>query len=249
MQDFQHGPFRYHSEDAGATDQSGKLQWSVSYAGTILERRALCSDFEREELIDTFKRTIDRFITHARGQFQPVTITLERWNTRNNPIARAPVLHVPAGLSIAVPNRHSEYWVRLAGTRRCAPMPPENFLAFVREATPAPHAWITQFLRADVLTCDAQAWRAPSAWEVLHVIGKGSWTATSTAQAASMLGLAARTVSNYVTSGERFQTIQFSAWHTLLHLLGIKYMNSSPAHDDAPEAISECCRPEIALEI
>ncbi|WP_322052323.1 hypothetical protein [Paraburkholderia bannensis] len=249
MQDFQHGPFRYQADDAGATGNRHRVQWSVSYAGMILEQRSVSADFEREDIVDIFKGTIERFITHARGQFQPVTITLERWNTRNQPIARVPVLHVPAGMNIAVPNRHSEYWVRLAGTHRCAPMSPENFLSFVREATPAPHAWITQFLRADLLTCDAQAWRAPTAWEVLHVIGKGSWTATSTAQAANMLGLAVRTVSNYVTSGDRFQTIQFSAWHTLLHLLGVKYMNSSPVHDDEPEAILQRCRSEVALEI
>ena len=67
-------------------------------------------------------------------------------------------------------------------------------------------------------------WRAPTSWELRHVVGEGSFTGWTGAQAAAMVGVTPQNFRKYTArdGASTRQGMSFAMWHLLLHKLGVQ---------------------------
>ena len=97
--------------------------------------------------------------------------------------------------------------------------------ARIRERHSAPPlTWIAGLLPADVLARESADWRAPTSWELRHLVGEGSFTGWSGAQAAAMVGVTPQNFRKYTArdGASTRQGMSFAMWHLLLHKLGVQ---------------------------
>lgn len=87
-----------------------------------------------------------------------------------------------------------------------------------------PSAWIASLLPDEVLAQDPDEWRAPTSWELRHVIGEGSFTGVTGAQAAALVGVTPQNFRKYTAreGASTRQGMSFAMWHLLLHKLGVQ---------------------------
>jgi len=88
-----------------------------------------------------------------------------------------------------------------------------------------PLAWVQALLPGDVLTEDKAHWRAPTAWEIRHVVGEGSFSGITVAKAAELVGVLPPGFRKYLAADgtkNRQSISYYAAWHLLLHKLGVK---------------------------
>ena len=87
-----------------------------------------------------------------------------------------------------------------------------------------PSAWIAGLLPDEVLAQDAGEWRAPTSWELRHVVGEGSFTGVTGAQAAALVGVTPQNFRKYTArdGASTRQGMSFAMWHLLLHKLGVQ---------------------------
>lgn len=85
-------------------------------------------------------------------------------------------------------------------------------------------SWIADLLPDDVLTTDPEEWRAPTAWEIRHIVGEGAFTSMPGATVAALVGVTPQNFRKYTAqdSAASRQNISFAMWHLLLHKLGVQ---------------------------
>ena len=85
------------------------------------------------------------------------------------------------------------------------------------------NGWIANLLPDVVITNNPDDWRAPTSFEVRHVVGEGSFTGLSGAKAASLVGMTPANFRKYTAqdSAKNRQNISFAAWHLLLIRTGV----------------------------
>lgn len=73
------------------------------------------------------------------------------------------------------------------------------------------------------MTDDPEQWRAPTAAEIRIVVGKGSETGLTGAQAARIVGVLPQNVRKYTATDDASlrQKMSFAMWHLLLHRVGV----------------------------
>lgn len=71
---------------------------------------------------------------------------------------------------------------------------------------------------------DAGEWRAPTSWELRHVVGEGSFTGVTGAQAAALVGVTPQNFRKYTArdGASTRQGMSYAMWHLLLHKLGVQ---------------------------
>ncbi len=76
---------------------------------------------------------------------------------------------------------------------------------------------------AEVMTDDPEQWRAPTAAEIRIVVGKGSETGLTGAQAARIVGVLPQNFRKYTATDDASlrQKMSFAMWHLLLHRVGV----------------------------
>ncbi|WP_417788189.1 hypothetical protein [Stutzerimonas xanthomarina] len=91
------------------------------------------------------------------------------------------------------------------------------------------YAWIADLLPSDVLTANADKWRAPTPWEIRHVVGVGSFIGISGAKAAELVGVNPSSFRKYTAQegAKTRQSMSYAMWHLLLHKLGVKKLGVS----------------------
>ncbi|WP_336273742.1 hypothetical protein [Vreelandella indica] len=89
-------------------------------------------------------------------------------------------------------------------------------------------AWIADLLPGDILTTDPDEWRAPTAWEIRHLVGEGSFIGISGAKAAALVGVNPSSFRKYTAQdgAKSRQNMSFAMWHLLLHRLGVQTMRA-----------------------
>ncbi len=87
-----------------------------------------------------------------------------------------------------------------------------------------PSAWIASLLPDEVLAQDPGEWRAPTSWELRHVVGEGSFTGVTGAQAAALVGVTPQNFRKYTArdGASTRQGMSYAMWHLLLHRLGVQ---------------------------
>lgn len=128
------------------------------------------------------------------------------------------------GMTPGLIDDRAEFWLQSANRLYSMPVTIDEYAMRRQLHSAAPLCWVKNLLPMDVITDDPEQWRAPTSWEIRHIVGEGSFTGISGATAAAMVGMTAQNFRKYTAAdGARTrQNISFSAWHLLLKKLGIK---------------------------
>ncbi len=123
-----------------------------------------------------------------------------------------------------IPDDSSKLWAVVRESRfaqRISSL--QGWFALMRQHRALENGWIANLLPEAVLSTDLEQWRAPTSWELRHVVGEGSLTGISVAKAAGMVGITPANFRKYTASdtAKNRQPISYAAWHLLLQRLHI----------------------------
>lgn len=246
MQDFSFGPFSFTRTQTFATGE----QWAMRYGNEIVALTMIYDPVSRAAVIGAFAEHRAKFIFDTKPEIQQpehepayecmlvksTEITGECGETLGSFYAHAEI----PGMSTGLIDDRFETWAvtgygnmpitapefeRLAAAHAAIGRAKKQLREHLQAAQrPQPNAWISELLPADVLTDNPEDWRPPSAWEIRHIVGEGSFTGISGARAAELVGVTPQNFRKYTASDDSRtrQSISFAMWHLLLHKLGVK---------------------------
>lgn len=128
------------------------------------------------------------------------------------------------GMTPGLIDARSEFWLQSANRLYSMPVTIDEYAALRKMHSAAPLCWVKNLLPLDVIADDPDQWRAPTSWEIRHIVGEGSFTSISGAKAAALVGMTAQNFRKYTAAdgASTRQSISFAAWHLLLKKLGVK---------------------------
>jgi len=249
---FDFGPFTFSPGRAMRVAGEASQRWAMTYGHDEIAEHVIPSTTSRDNIIETFNSDRSTFINRAarqnRARREPsgayavaLVRSTDTTGCRGETIAcvdaYAPIPGMSAGL---IDDRFETWAISEIGV---VPMTRREFdllasaSAVTAEAISTaeamraeanarlPHEWITRLLPNAVLTDDHAEWRAPSSWEIRHVVGEGSFTHVTGAKAAELVGVTPQNFRKYTArDGARTrQAISFAMWHLLLHKLGVQH--------------------------
>lgn len=252
MQDFQHGPFEFSTVGRPVTINSQQSQrWQMQYGHSVLAERTLPAQTSQGDILEAFADDRSDFIRSHQPlpeRRDPAERTIVKL-VRSTDITgvpgkllgefeqRAEIPDLTAGML----DDRFETWL-ITGSPMCAvPMTLDEFerLRVAHNAIAAaesraaanvvpepPRAWIAALLPGDILTSDPEQWRAPTNWEIRHLVGEGSFTGISGAKAAALVGVSPQNFRKYTArdGASTRQGMSYTIWHMLLHKLGVQMM-------------------------
>lgn len=252
MQEFQSGPFEFCPVGrALVVNSQASQRWAMSYGPRLLAEHTLPAAANRGQVAEAFGDDRTAFVRSHQVVAQPVAhassggylvrlvCSVDRVGVLGRELGRflshAPIDGLSAGL---IDDRHAT-WLIADELGACVPMDAEQFgrLQQAHEAiaeayasqpasapTAPPLAWVSGLLPGEVLTLNSAEWRAPTSWELRHVVGEGSFTGVSGAGAAALVGVQPQGFRKYTASesASSRQSISFAMWHLLLHRLGVQ---------------------------
>ena len=222
MQDFQSGPFEYRAGQRAALAGQPSIEWSLRYGGKMLAERFVPAAAPRGEVQCAFSDSVAAFKEHASKEYAPDRFELIDYTTGD--VVAAFFANSVPDMTPGMIDDRSRYWVRSANRLRSRPVTLSDFGALTAAHQAPPLAWVLGLLPEEVLTFDAAEWRAPTAWEIRHVVGEGSFTGVAGAQAAALVGVLPQNFRKYTAAdgAASRQSISFAMWHLLLHRLGVQ---------------------------
>ena len=222
MQDFKFGAFECRAGQRTKLAGQPNVEWSLRYAGKTLAERFVSAAAARGEVQGAFSDDIADFKARARTDYAPDRFELIDYTT-GEAIA-AFFAHSVPDMTPGLINDSSRYWVRSANRLCSRPVTLSGFGSLTAAHQAPPLAWVTGLLPEEVLTLDAADWRAPTAWEIRHIVGEGSFTGVTGAQAAALVGVLSQNFRKYTAAdgAASRQNMSFSMWHLLLHRLGVQ---------------------------
>lgn len=128
------------------------------------------------------------------------------------------------GMTPGLIDDRAEFWLQSANRLHSMPVTIDEYAMRRQTHSAAPLCWVKNLLPAEVTSDDPEQWRAPSSWEIRHIVGEGSFTGISGAKAAALVGMTAQNFRKYTAAdgASTRQSISFAAWHLLLKKLGVK---------------------------
>lgn len=249
MQDFNNGPFSFTRSKTLNINGVEKTQWSMHYGPQELAMHTIAAATQAE-VLEAFHRTREMFIIEAASaapeiksdDLPPLRVQLIEHSTGRVVAGWFDVMGEIKGLTPGLTDDRWPTWMVTLGTpMRSLPMALDEYqrLAiahsraeglhqqlrqFKADQHKAPRAWIASLLPDDVLTTDVEQWRAPSAWEIRHLVGEGSFTGLSGAKAAALLGISPQNWRKYTAAdtAKTRQPMSYAMWHLLLLKLGVQ---------------------------
>lgn len=252
--EFNYGPFAFVPGQRIQVNGRQTVEWEMRYGTKFIAARRLPENLCRPDIADAFGAAYAAFVRDA----QPTPAAVEdplgagyavRLVSSTDSVGQhggvidsflclAPIAGMSAGM---IDDRYPTWIVSDIGA--VEPMGEEEFmrlkaaheaikdalLAGHKPAPRKPNAWISSLLPGDVLTQDPEHWRAPTAWEIRHIVGEGSFTSITGAAAAALVGVTPQNFRKYTAQdGARTrQNMSFAMWHLLLHRLGVQEMLGS----------------------
>lgn len=252
MQGFQAGPFEFSPTGRAIVVNGQPMQrWAMTYGAKKLGDRTLPAVAGRNQVVEAFADDKGSFVrAHqphsdpaARNDRDGYTVRLVQSTDRvgvhgrelGRFVARAPI----DGLSAGLIDDRFPAWLIADELSASTPMDEQQFRRLQAaheaiaetQATPPvqppsapPMAWLCELLPDDVMTSNPDEWRAPSSWEIRHVVGEDSFTGISGAAASALVGVQPQGFRKYTArdGAASRQNISFAMWHLLLHKLGVK---------------------------
>lgn len=220
--EFTEGPFSYEpTRSLKVNDQRG-ITWAIKYDGSFLGESFAPESATRKEISEILVSHRIAWTTKKRRHNYPDLIRL---------IDQATGKTQASFYSWAVPDLTGgliddrfQYWLVSANGLRSRNVSLAEYGEIVRQFSAPEHAWVCGLLGDDLLTSDHDDWRAPTSFELRHVVGKGSFTGVTGAQAAMLVGVAPQNFRKYTASDDSSsrQKMSFAMWHLLLHKLKIQ---------------------------
>jgi len=186
------------------------IEWTTVEAGTQSEVTERLSDFLADwtqALRDENERAIAVELVDSDG---------ERWAK----FRTDSMMDMTPGLI----DDRAPFWIRTVDRLYSMPVTLGEYGRLRAQHERPPLAWIADLLPEDVLADDPSEWRAPTSWEIRHVVGEGSFVGISGAKAAALVGVNPQSMRKYTAreGAKSRQPISFAMWHLLLHKLGIQ---------------------------
>ena len=221
MEAFQIGPFDYVPGKSRMLNGVAQTEWALYYGDKLVGSAWVAGD--RAQVVEAMVGQRGDFIARLRAENEPDRLALRRWNDGTE-LDIISLESWPDGLAGCIPNDDSEFWAEVVGTTRRMPVTLQQWAALQRRHGAPSFAWIAALLPDDVKSRDAANWRAPTSWELRHVVGEGSFTGISGAQAAAMVGVTPQNFRKYTArdGASTRQGMSFAMWHLLLHKLGVQ---------------------------
>lgn len=249
MQNFNNGPFSFTCGKSLNINGVDKTQWSMHYGPQVLAMHTV-SATTQAEVLEAFNRDRKNFIVEATrvapelesDGLPPLRVQLIEHSTGRVVSSWFEAVGEIEGLTPGLTDDRWPLWMVTLGTpMRSLPMTLEEFqrlaVAHVRagvllqqvqrlkaDQRKALCAWIANLLPDDVLTTNVEQWRAPSAWEIRHLVGEGSFTGLSGAKAAALVGISPQNWRKYTAAdtAKTRQPMSYAMWHLLLLKLGVQ---------------------------
>ena len=221
MEAFQIGPFDYTPGKSRTLNGVAQTEWDLAYGDKLVGSAWVAGD--RAQVVDALASMRGELTAQLCMQHKPDKLILRRWDDCAE--LDATLLESwPEDLAGAIPDDSSEFWAEVEGSKRRMRVTLQHW-ARLKELHGAPRlAWIAGLLPADVLAREPADWRAPTSWELRHVVGEGSFTGSSGAQTAAMVGVTPQNFRKYTArdGASTRQGMSFAMWHLLLHKLGVQ---------------------------
>ncbi len=219
---FAHGPFIFTPGRALRVAGTPSRRWSYNYGDQQVAERVLSDAAMQSDVIEAFGDDRAALVRHLQAQHAPDVVELIDYET-GNAVASIAVASAP-GLTPGLIDERSRYWLRSADRLRNRAVTLWQFAALAVSHAAPPMHWIVGILPEDVLTTDPDQWRAPTSWEIRKIVGEGSFTGISGAQAAELVGVSPQNFRKYTAreGASTRQNMSFAMWHLLLHKLGVK---------------------------
>lgn len=222
MDIFSHGPFSFAPGRAVRVNGVQSRRWEMQYGSDFVAEHALPESADRSSIIVAFASDRASFIAGAMGRHAPGRISLIDYESGEE------VGHFfsddNCGLTPGLIDDRSRYWLRSADRLYSLDVTLTQYAQVAAEHSAPPLSWVAGLLPDDVLTRDAANWRAPTSWELRHVVGEGSFTGVAGAAAAALVGVTPQNFRKYTARDDAAtrQNISFAMWHLLLHKLGVR---------------------------
>ncbi|MFN9470907.1 hypothetical protein [Acidovorax sp.] len=223
MESFESGPFEYVPIEERQVNGAPHIAWEVRYGRQLVERCDLPVGTDRHEVQRAFADPRAQFTAKNCLAHSPKTLVLQRWDS-GDPLASFTVETVPEAMRDRKADVHSEFWLRLRNTRLRMPVTLAEYAEIVRTHGAPDWHWITGLLRPQVTTRNVGEWIAPTSWEIRHIVGEGSFTGVSGAQAAALVGVTPQNFRKYTArdGASTRQNISFAMWHLLLSRMHVQ---------------------------
>jgi len=222
MQEFSSGPFVFSPKERVTYNGQALRYWVLSYGAEEVARHTLDVVLTQDAVREAFSDDISAFAQSAREEHAQAVLDLIDFET-DEIIARLAVTSDP-GLTNGLIDDRSRYWLRSVSRLRSLDVTLDRFAEIAVEHGAPSDAWIAGLLPDDVLTTNPDAWRAPTSWEIRHVVGEGGFTGISGAKAAALVGVTPQNFRKYTArdGAASRQDMSFAMWHLLLARLGIR---------------------------
>lgn len=224
MQAFSSGPFTFEPAARGPKlNGEACRHWSLRYGSRELAMHTLPDTLTQDGIRQEFAGDVSAFCRKAQAEHSPDVLELVEEAT-GTVLARLAASTFPAEFSGCITDDRFPYWLMTAAKpRHGMPVTIQEFAALAPALAAPANAWIAGLLPDDVLTSTPSEWRAPSGWEIRHVVGEGSLTGISGARAAELVGVTPQNFRKYTAAdgAKTRQAISFAMWHLLLHKLGV----------------------------
>lgn len=248
MNDFSFGPFFF--EPGSAIRLSGELcrHWEMRYGSDFIASQVMPEASAQADIVEAFSGDRTAFIgdllphehVEVRERIEVALVrSTDSTGVHGERLASFTTSTPIPGMTAGMIDDRFETWA-VDGHGGSVPMGRDEFdrladaHAALNEALDQceqlskeekpPYAWITGLLPGGILIDDMDEWRAPSSWEIRHVVGEGSFTGVTGAAAARLVGVTPQNFRKYTArdGAKTRQNMSFAMWHLLLHKLGVQ---------------------------
>ena len=218
-----HGPFTFISSGPKSINGTPSHKWRMFYGDTELAERVIPGpNLELSVLYETFEQDRLDLIKRTQAVQDLQRVDLIDFET-GDAVAHFYTQDM-CGMTVGLIDDRSRYWIRSADKRYSLDVTIGQYAQIVNKHEVLRSAWIAELLPASILTSDPQEWRAPTNWELRHIVGEGSFTGISGAKAAELVGVTPQNFRKYTAQdgASTRQKMSFAMWHLLLQKLEIK---------------------------
>lgn len=220
------GPFTIRP--AGRMQVAGKTQqlFDIAYGPQPLRERVPVNPGTQKQVADQLDESISNITTELRAEHE-CSHRIDLVDGQGKRLASFKAESSVIGdMSAGLVDDRFHYWLRSANKLQSQPVTLDEYSRLRTQYERPARAWIADLFDDEVLTSNADDWRAPSAWELRHIVGVGSLTGISGAKAADLVGVNASSFRKYTAREEakNRQAMSFAMWHLLLHRLEIQRM-------------------------
>lgn len=218
MNAFGDGPFTFTPGDQLA---DGRQQWNMYYGSKFIVMHTL-EALTRDQVAHAFDDDRAAFVQAARDAHEPERVSLID-NETGNEVGYFFSFDM-CGMTPGIVDDRSRYWLRSADRLYSRNVTLSEFAQIAASESVPPDAWIAGLLPGDVLTTDVEEWRAPTSFEIRHIVGESSFTHISGAKTAALAGVTPQNFRKYTARDDAHtrQKISYAMWHLLLHKLGVQ---------------------------